>query len=314
MISGERFLHIIGGGNSGVRLDQFLALQHPTISRTLFGEAIAKGLVTVDGTVRKSSHRVRTGEVVQGCIALPPIPTVVPQSIDFPILFEDRHLLVLSKPPGLVVHPGSGNFDRTLVNALVHHCLSIASVGDVLRPGIVHRLDKDTSGVMLVAKEEGVHRRLIEDFKNHRLTKEYVTLVHGHLRQKSGRVVAAIARHPQHRQKMAVLTGGRHAVSNWQVLEEFVQPLTLLRVIIETGRTHQIRVHLAHLGHPVAGDKLYGGNRPGTYPRQLLHAARLVFEHPVSGKIMDLGAPLWPDFQAVLDGLRSDRASEEGCQ
>lgn len=314
MIPGERFSHIVGEGNSGVRLDQFLALRHPTISRSLFGEAIAKSLITVDGAVRKSSYRLRIGEVVEGGIVLPSLPTVIPQSIDFPILFEDRHLLVLSKPPGLVVHPGSGNFDRTLVNALVHHCLSIAAVGDALRPGIVHRLDKDTSGVMLVAKEDGVHRRLIEDFKNHRLTKEYVTLVHGRPRQKSGRVVAAIGRHPQHRQKMAVLTGGRHAVSNWQVLEEFVQPLTLLRVAIETGRTHQIRVHLAHLGHPVAGDRLYGGSRPGNYPRQMLHAARLVFEHPITGKIMDLEAPLWPDFQAVLDGLCANRSSEEGRQ
>lgn len=313
VIPGKRFSYAVTGGYLGVRLDQFLALMSPSLSRSLFAEAIAQGLITVNGAIRKSSYRLRDGEVVEGQLEVAPVLEVIPQPIDFPILFEDQYLLALSKPPGLVVHPGSGNRDHTLVNGLVHHCLSIAGVGDALRPGIVHRLDKDTSGVMLVAKQEAVHRRLVEDFKNRRLTKQYLALVHGRPREKSGRVVAAIGRHPQNRQKMAVLdSGGKHAVSSWQVVEEFLAPLTLLKVIIETGRTHQIRVHLSHLGHPLAGDALYGGNRPGTYPRQLLHAARLVFTHPVSGQPMDLSAPLWPDFQAVLDDLTAARLSGEG--
>jgi 23S rRNA pseudouridine1911/1915/1917 synthase len=256
--------------------------------------------------IRKSSYRVKGGEVVEGCVEPPPSLDVVPQPIEFAVIYEDEYLLALSKPPGLVVHPGSGNVDRTLANGLVHHCLSIASVGEASRPGIVHRLDKDTSGVMLVAKQEVVHRRLVEAFKTRSLTKEYQALVHGRMREKSGRVVAAIGRHPQHRQKMAVLTtGGRHAVSNWRVQREFSLPLSLLTVTIETGRTHQIRVHMAHLGHPLAGDQLYGGSRPGLYPRQLLHAARLVFEHPMSGRQMEVSAPLWPDFAEVLSRLES---------
>jgi 23S rRNA pseudouridine1911/1915/1917 synthase len=306
IVPGKQFSYTVSHALTGLRLDQFLAVTAPATSRSLFAEAIGKGLVAVDGVVRKSSYRVKAGEVMEGCIEPPPSLDVVPQAIEFAVIYEDEHLLALSKPPGLVVHPGSGNRDRTLANGLVHHCLSIASVGEASRPGIVHRLDKDTSGVMLVAKQEVVHRRLVEAFKTRSLIKEYQALVHGRMRDTSGRVVAAIGRHPQHRQKMAVLTtGGRHAVSNWQVLREFSLPLSLLKVTIETGRTHQIRVHMAHLGHPLAGDQLYGGSRPGLYPRQLLHAARLVFEHPMSGREMEVSAPLWPDFAEVLSRLES---------
>lgn len=312
IIPGERFSYAVSPAGSGLRLDQFLAVIAPATSRSLFSEAIGKGLIAVDGVVRKNSYRVKAGEVVAGCIDPRPSFDVVPQAIEFAVIYEDDYLLALSKPPGLVVHPGSGNRDRTLVNGLVHHCLSIASVGEASRPGIVHRLDKDTSGVMLVAKQEVAHRRLVEAFKTRSLIKEYQALVHGRMREKSGRVVAAIGRHPQHRQKMAVLTtGGRHAVSNWQVLREFSLPLSLLKVTIETGRTHQIRVHMAHLGHPLAGDQLYGGSRPGLYPRQLLHAARLVFEHPMNGREMEVSAPLWPDFAEVLSRLENTPAVKE---
>jgi len=185
---------------------------------------------------------------------------------------------------------------------LVYYCQSIASVGEELRPGIVHRLDKDTSGIMLVAKTNFVHRMLVEGFKNRLLTKEYLALVHGVLKDKKGRLVAAIGRHPVNRQKMSIRPeNGRHAVSNWEVLKEFDGKYSLVKVTIETGRTHQIRVHMAHLGCPVAGDTTYGANRRNNYfPRQLLHASRLALKHPISDQVLDVKAPLWLDFKNAL--------------
>ncbi len=297
----------IDAGFAGVRLDQFLALSLPFFSRTVLAHSIRNGNIRVDAIARKSSYRLKEGEIVSGEIEEPSAPDVEPQLIDFTILHEDEFLLVLSKPPGLVVHPGSGNSQGTLVNGLVHYCRSIAEVGDRLRPGIVHRLDKDTSGIMLVAKQDFVHRKLVEDFKNRRLTKEYLALVHGVPKEKAGRTVAAIGRHPVHRQKMAVIEhGGRYAVSNWQVLQEFFSAFSLLKILIETGRTHQIRVHMASLGYPVAGDKVYGSQRDNSsFPRQLLHAFRLVFYHPVSGQMMDYTAPLWPDFNNIINELKT---------
>jgi len=300
----------IDAGFAGVRLDQFLALTLPLFSRTVLAHSIRNGNIRVDAIARKSSYRLKEGEIVSGEIEEPLAPDVEPQQIDFTLLHEDEFLLVLSKPPGLVVHPGSGNSQGTLVNGLVHYCRSIAEVGDRLRPGIVHRLDKDTSGIMLVAKQDFVHRKLVEDFKNRRLTKEYLALVHGVPKEKAGRLVAAIGRHPVHRQKMAVIEhSGRYAVSNWQVLQEFSTAFSLLKILIETGRTHQIRVHMAYLGHPVAGDKVYGSQRDNSpFPRQLLHASRLAFYHPVSGHMMDYTAPLWPDFINTIDELQTRQA------
>jgi len=300
----------IDAGFAGVRLDQFLALTLPLFSRTVLAHSIRNGNIRVDAIARKSSYRLKEGEIVSGEIEEPLAPDVEPQQIDFTLLHEDEFLLVLSKPPGLVVHPGSGNSQGTLVNGLVHYCRSIAEVGDRLRPGIVHRLDKDTSGIMLVAKQDFVHRKLVEDFKNRRLTKEYLALVHGVPKEKAGRLVAAIGRHPVHRQKMAVIEhSGRYAVSNWQVLQEFSAAFSLLKILIETGRTHQIRVHMAYLGHPVAGDKVYGSQRDNSpFPRQLLHASRLAFYHPVSGHMMDYTAPLWPDFINTIDELQTRQA------
>jgi 23S rRNA pseudouridine1911/1915/1917 synthase len=204
-----------------------------------------------------------------------------------------------------VVHPGSGNRSGTLVSGLVHHCASIAEVGDSIRPGIVHRLDKDTSGVMIVAKRADVHRLLVDAFKERAMEKEYVALLHGIFDQKTGRLVAPIGRHPVHRQKMAVReTGGRHAATRWRVEDELMGKYSLTRIDIETGRTHQIRVHMASLGHPVVGDDMYGGSRSGDkIPRQLLHASRLRCVHPITGKELDIQAPLWPDFLSVLHTL-----------
>lgn len=312
--SSNSFQLAIDAGWAGLRLDQFLALTIPAVSRSVLASSIRKGHVYVDSVCRKNSYRLKEGEVVSGAIEKQEELDVRPQPIDFSIIYEDEFLLLLSKPPGLVVHPGNGNSQGTLVNGLVHYCQTIAEVGDSLRPGIVHRLDKDTSGIMLVAKQDFVHRKLVDDFKNRRLTKEYLALLHGVLKDKSGRLVASIGRHPVHRQRMTVKEyGGRYAVTNWQVLQEFPHAFSLVKVVIETGRTHQIRVHMAHLGCPVAGDRVYGGHRDNTaFPRQLLHASRLVFHHPITAQLMDYTADLWPDFADVLSGLSVDQKMGAG--
>lgn len=304
-LSDSSFSFVVASGLSGVRLDQFLSQHIPSVSRSLIASSIRGGLVVVDGACRKNSYRLKVGEVVQGALETPLEPEVKPEKIEFPILFEDESLLVISKPPGLVVHPGSGHHQGTLVSGLVYYCRAISEIGDRLRPGIVHRLDKDTSGVMVVAKSDYVHRSLVDKFKNHRMHKEYLALLHGSPADKKGRIVASIGRHPVQRQKMTVRTvGGRHAATNWQLVEEFDEGLSLARVNIETGRTHQIRVHMAHLGCPVAGDTTYGSGRNNSpFGRQMLHASRLSFNHPVTGRRIDCRAPLWNDFSDILEAL-----------
>ncbi len=313
--SGRSDLHFqvtIDAGLKGMRLDQFLSRYLPSVSRNLIISSIRKGLILVDDVQRKSSYRLKEFEMLKGSVESKPELEVLPEKIDFPILFEDDSILLLSKPPGIVVHPGSGNHHGTLVNGLVHHCKSIAEAGDTMRPGIVHRLDKDTSGIMLIAKTDSVHRLLVDGFKNHRLQKEYLALVHGILKEKSGRIVAPIGRHPVQRQKMAIrLIGGKHAASCWQVLQEFDDKFSLIKVAIETGRTHQIRLHMAHLGYPVAGDRVYGpGKDNSRFPRQLLHAWRLVFQHPVTDVLVDKTAAIWPDFDETLKSLGWSGAAE----
>ncbi len=293
---------------NNVRLDLFLVqIGLPGFSRSQITGSIKAGSIKINGTSVKPGYRVKTGDLIEGTVqcseshALP-----VPQPVDFDILHEDPYIIVLSKPPGVVVHPGSGNFQNTLVNGLLYRFKDIADSGDPFRPGIVHRLDKDTSGVMVVARNSAALRRLVQDFKDRQVEKIYRALVHGIPAEKKGRIVAAIGRHPVNRQKMAVREqSGRHAVTNW-CIERSYQRFSLLAVKIETGRTHQIRVHLAHIKHPVAGDEVYGGNRQGrAFARQMLHSWKLTLKHPESGKTMTFEAPLAPDFQAVLDTMEA---------
>jgi 23S rRNA pseudouridine1911/1915/1917 synthase len=307
---GDSFHFRVGPREAGVRLDQFLSCHLDEVSRTRITSSIKSGLITVDSKIQKASYRLKKEETVAGTFSAPAELKVLPEKIDFHVLFEDDHLIILSKPPGVVVHPGSGNYSGTLVNGLVHYCRSIGAVGDSLRPGIVHRLDKDTSGIMVVAKTEQIQGLLMRAFKDRRVEKSYLALLHGILIDKAGRIAAPIGRHPVKRQKMAVLPGrGRHAASRWEVVAEFENRFSLVRVLIETGRTHQIRVHMAHLGYPVVGDRVYGSNRNNDiFPRQLLHAHRLAFQHPVNGNMLHTTAPLWPDFKNVLHGLGLEEA------
>jgi len=293
---------------AGIRFDHFLVQFVPETSRSNLVHSIRNGLLLVDGNKKKSSYRLKAGEQIRGTVFQASPPELLPQAVPFDILFEDDSLLVISKPPGIVVHPPSGNPDGTLVNGLLYHCQEIAAVGDQIRPGIVHRLDKDTSGIMVVAKTALCHRLLVDAFKERTIDEEYLALVFGLLQQRTGRIVAPIGRHPIHRQKMAVCEEGRgrYAASSWHVVEEYTEGCSLVQVQIETGRTHQIRVHMASLRHPVAGDTLYGRARnTRRYPRQMLHAYRLSLTHPITGQRMVFSAPLWQDFQQILDQLRA---------
>lgn len=282
---------------SADRLDRWLAAQWPEFSRARWQKALAAGLVRVNGSVARAADSLRAGDRVD---ALPPPETAAPsgagpENIPLDILYEDEHLLCLDKPPGLVVHPAAGHWAGTLVNAVLHHCGEVSSGGHSLRPGIVHRLDKDTSGCILVAKTDAAHTDLARQFADRSARKTYLAIVRGRPRASAGVVTGAIARHPIHRQRMAVSrhAGARQAETAWRILEAEAG-LSLLECRPKTGRTHQIRVHLKHLGHPIAGDRIYGGG--ADYARQLLHAWKLSVSHPATGEPLEFTAPVPPDF------------------
>ena len=286
------------------RLDAWLAAAHPAISRSRWKQLIEAGHVFLNGAaVRKSNTALSSGTELR-CDLPEPEPTgLVATDIPLAILYEDADLIVLNKPAGLVVHPAPGHAADTLVNALLHHCSDLQGIGGELRPGIVHRLDKDTSGVLVVAKNEAAVANLVAQFSSHSVQKEYLALVWGAPQKPSGTVELPVGRHPVHRQKMAVTEKGRPAVTHYETLA--AGPLaSLLRVRIETGRTHQIRVHLAHLGQPVVGDSTYGRARHGLpdglkIPRQMLHAHVLKIAHPRDGRPLVFTAPPPPDFLAA---------------
>jgi len=302
--------HTICANEAGQRLDHFLASRYPDQSRTFLSTLIGTGHILVAGRPVKAGYRVRAQDTLTLVFPPPPPTELQPEPIEFPILFEDDHLLVINKPPGLVVHPGSGQRSGTLVHGLLHRYLSLPGE-DAERPGIVHRLDKDTSGVMLVAKNDHALRTLMAAFKNREIKKTYHALLSRCPREGSGRIIAPIARHPVHRKKMAIDDErGRYAATHWQVVEEFTNGWCLAEIIIETGRTHQIRVHMASVRTAVVGDALYGGamepNPLFRPPRQMLHASTLRFAHPFTGERLCYTAPLWEDMQALLDLVRID--------
>ena len=296
-------------GADAMRIDVWLA-SVSDLTRSRIKSLIASGCVSRDGAaVRSASQTVKAGETY--CMAIPPVaPTdLVAQAMPLDILFEDDALIVLAKPPDLVVHPAAGHADGTLVNALLAHCPQMLAIGGERRPGIVHRLDRDTSGAMVVAKTDAAMAALGEAFREGRVRKTYLAIVHGVPEPSEGRLETLVGRHPAHRQRMAVLQrGGRQAITNYAVAESF-RGAALLRVAIETGRTHQIRVHLRHIGCPVVGDATYGHPKedaalPLPPPRQMLHAWRLAFPHPLSGRDLAFEAPPPADFTAVLESLR----------
>ena len=289
----------------GQRLDLFLAGMIPELSRSRWKGLIEAGQVLVDGQTCKPNRKLKAGEEIAWIIPEEPPNEPQPEDIALDILFEDDTVLVLNKPPGRVVHPAAGNESGTLVNALLFHDPVFQTLE---RAGIVHRLDKDTSGAMVVAKSAEAMAELQRQFKARETNKQYLALVWGHP-PPSGRIETQIGRHAKHRKKMAVLQeGGKEAISTFQSLERFTET-TLVQVKIETGRTHQIRVHMAHLGHPVVGDSVYGRARKNKLPsiptRQMLHAEKLDFIHPISGKRLSFTAPLLDDMRSLLEQLRN---------
>lgn len=308
----------------GMRLDAYLAKALPEISRARVALLIENGQVTLDGKTAKASHKLKGGEIVE--IEGDPRPApmnATAEEIPLTIVYEDDDLAVIDKPAGMMVHAGSGSAEHnsgTLVNALLFHMSQLSNVGGELRPGIVHRLDKQTSGLIVVAKNDVAHRKLSAMFSERELRKVYVALVHGHMAEDEGTIRLAIARDLVRRTRMTTKrAGGRHAVSNWRVLERLntpYGPFTLVEVHIETGRTHQIRVHMQALGHPVVGDFLYGAphviqplkaaekREPLELERNFLHAAELEFEHPRTGEELALRAELPGDLRGFLEQLR----------
>jgi len=300
-----------------VRLDRFLDDSLPDLTRSQIKRLIDEGSVTMDGVASKAGARLRGGEKI--CVLLPePVATSAePEAIKLDVLYEDSALIVVNKPAHLVVHPAPGHSSGTLVNALLHHCHDLSGVGGELRPGIVHRLDKETSGVMVATKDDRTHQCLARQFKAHSIERRYRALVHGNLEKERGTVDQTVGRHPVHRKKMAAnVRGGRRAVTHWQVRRRYTEDrLTLVDLTLETGRTHQIRVHMASLNCPVVGDPLYGGGARAkglgdtslrqmvnALDRQFLHAWQLGFSHPAGGHYL-FQAPLPEELQDVLQYL-----------
>lgn len=300
--------YIIPEGSRRERADKVLAQAFPEHSRVAFQRALEAGLVKADGKVISQAVDVGSGQMLE--FSFPEVKTAELKAVEIPldVIFEDKHLIVLNKAAGMVVHPGVGTGDDTLVHALLAHCAGeLSGIGGVERPGIVHRLDKETTGLLVVAKHDAAHRALADQFASRTMRKEYLALISGVPKADSGTIDRSISRHPVHRHRMTTGEGGRPSRTDWTVEKKFGDHATLVRCRIHTGRTHQIRVHLKSLGHPVMGDATYGWKQNPALPvppRVMLHAEHLVFTHPVSGKEMDLTAPLPKDFKQMVTALR----------
>lgn len=298
------------------RVDAFIASRIPNCSRSLAAELILKGDIQVEGRIKKPAYKLKSGEKIHGCIPNPEPVSYKPESLEIHILYEDEHLIVINKSAGMVVHPAPGNYTGTLVNALLYHCPDLDGIGGKLRPGIVHRLDKDTSGTLVVAKNALAQERLSFYFKSRTIKKTYLALVHGETKSDAGTISLPIGRHPIHRKKMSTCSKiAREAETCWKVRERFFGA-TLLEIALKTGRTHQIRVHCAAIHHPVIGDEVYGARNAGknlpahlsaliaSAPRQMLHAWRLQFRHPFTAELMCFESPIPEDMDGFIRRLK----------
>lgn len=302
--------------DAGARLDAFLASRIEDWSRARLQRLIEDGEVLVNGRAAKASYKLRATDEIEAELTALPTTSFLPENIPIDVVHEDDDLIVINKPAGIVVHPGAGAKTGTLANALAFHFQNLSTAGGVARPGIVHRLDKDTSGLLVAAKTEQAHGNLADQFREREVFKSYVALVHGQVERDRGEIDEPIARDPRHRTRMAIVRGGRSALSIYRARERFDR-FTLIDVELKTGRTHQIRVHLAWIKHPVVGDETYGSGRDNTVAdrmirsqigklgRQFLHAEKLGFTHPKSGERLNFTSPLATELQKLLDSIRS---------
>jgi 23S rRNA pseudouridine1911/1915/1917 synthase len=322
MAQAEDFRFVVGNADAGMRLDTYLSQRVVELTRSQIKKLVQEQGILVNHLPSKPATRLRKGDVITGSIPPPRRLDVIPQDIPLDILYEDPWIIVINKPVGMVVHPGAGIDSGTLVNALLFHCRDLSQINGIIRPGIVHRLDKNTSGVMVVAKNARAHDHLSAQFKARRVRKRYIALIHGEMKQSEGIIEAPLGRHPRERKRISIHTRTpRSAITQWRVMKRF-KGFSLLEVIPKTGRTHQIRAHLSSRGHPILGDPEYckarwveGIRDPGVregigaLKRQALHSERLGFIHPRSGEFVEFSAPLPRDMAEIIQFL-SQRAEE----
>ena len=290
------------------RIDKVLTSLEPEITRSRLKNLINDGHVTVNGQAVKPKYKVQAGDKISLIKPEPQSLKLTPENIPLDIVYEDDDVIVVNKPQGMVVHPAPGHPNHTLVNALLYHS-PLSTINGTFRPGIVHRIDKDTSGLLMVAKNDLAHQSLAEQLRNKTNKREYLALVYGQIKEDEGTIDAPLGRNPQDRKKQAVVKGGRHAVTHFKVMKRY-DNFTLVKCILETGRTHQIRVHMKYIGHPLVGDPLYGPRKVIGKDGQFLHAALLGFKHPRTGKELVFEAPLPENFQKMLDKL--DKQQHKG--
>ncbi|MFJ7667860.1 RluA family pseudouridine synthase [Lysinibacillus sp. NPDC097195] len=288
----------------GERIDKAISSIQTEWSRTQISNWITEGIVKVNGETVKAKYKVKAGDVVEIIVPEAEPLDVIAEDLALEIVYEDADVLVVNKPKGMVVHPAPGHMTGTLVNGLMYHCTDLSGINGVMRPGIVHRIDKDTSGLLMVAKNDVAHESLVEQLVNKTVTRKYTALVHGHIAHDKGTIDAPIGRDQKDRQKQAIVDKGKHAVTHFQVIERFGD-YTLVECRLETGRTHQIRVHMNYIGFPLVGDPKYGPRKTIDFGGQVLHAGILGFNHPTTGEYMEFEAPLPVDYVQLLEELRN---------
>ncbi|ERI91305.1 pseudouridine synthase, RluA family [Clostridiales bacterium oral taxon 876 str. F0540] len=289
-----------------MRLDVYLSKMLEDKSRSFIQNLIEEGKTVINNTSKKSNYKLKSGDKIELTIPSPATLDLKPEDIPLNILYEDKDVIVVNKPQGMVVHPASGVYEGTLVNALLNHCNDLSGINGVSRPGIVHRIDKDTSGVLVIAKNDFAHNKLAEQLKNHSMKRVYIALAEGVIKEDNGIVDQPLARHPKDRIKIAVVKNGKDAVTHYKVIERFKNS-TLIECRLETGRTHQIRVHMSYIGHPLVGDPVYGYKKQRfNLIGQMLHAKVLGFIHPTSGEYMEFEADLPDYFTKILEVLKKE--------
>lgn len=295
---------LVESNDAGKRIDVFLSEKIKDMSRSRIQKLIEDNKIKVNLKEIKSNYKIKNGDEITVEVPEPVMLQIEAEDIDIEILYEDDDIVVVNKPQGMVVHPAAGNYSGTLVNALLKKCKTLSSINGVIRPGIVHRIDKDTSGVLVVAKNDFAHQHLAEQIKEHSVKRIYMALTEGVIKQDTGTIDKPIGRHPIHRKKMAIVENGKRAVTHFKVLERYKEN-TLIEARLETGRTHQIRVHMASIGHPLVGDPVYGFKKQKfNLKGQALHAMVLGFIHPRSGEYMEFSSPLPNYFQNLIEKLR----------